>query len=1131
MVRQSATVIILEIIAGLVILLIVAFVALAIRLSAGPIGLDFFKSDIEATFAANRNGRATTLENISLEWLSEEQRAVITASNLQLFGDDGEVAAEAANAEILLDISRLLVGQVRPIGFVLNDGWIGVRQSETGWSVAGDPIGGQQVFPEAEGRSAQDWLHLTNVALVDVLGVLKRDADALPLEQVRFSDVDIILSHYELGERGRLSDTHGGFERNVDGISLTVEGVNVTASEAGSDFKISLNAPGDYSQISANVLFADWSLETVAGLFPSLAGRVIGLPADLTVGATASAQSGLSELRFEASAGAGSLGFNETRYPVGRLDISGEYLPDEDQLNVRVPAFDAGPAKGDIVLTVGDLFGDAAQRPFTLKSKFLELDLTKQFPEVWSFDQLDASGSFEAETLSIALRKASLGVGEAQLTTSGAVRVLRDLQPGDMPVELDLDVDVTGPLFLDDVMRFWPLKQAPPARAAVARIVKVGHVTDATATVALRRKSFQNKVLANEAVTADFNVAEGRLEVLRDIPAYENVTARGHMTGNTLSIKFFGGQIRDWKIEGGELRYPQLAPQGGDMLLDINGKGPAASLLQMLSESRLKFEERTGFSPTRVTGEAEMAFSLARPARPNVPIEEYRYTGKGQVIDAGLSDLISGLSLTGSTANVELSEKGIRVAGEGDVAGSSAEYDWSTPFRRPGEPGELKAKTLLTPDILNAFGITGRAYLTGEAPVEIEILLDGARPRSIDAAIDLLGARLDVSELGWVKRRGEVATASVRYKVEDDRPSTIARLDADKANFEVDFTLEENGKLVSANIERFFVDGLANLQGTAQRTDTDGLLFSLNGPFLDLSNSLPGLGTIGTAPSSEENALGDVQVRAMIDRLRLREGFDTTEVSLSVDSSDAGVQTIEADGQLPNGADFTAAYDASGLGDPRFLLTSGDASFLASVFLGFDSLEGGTLEMSGTLPGDDEPTQVRLVIENGRLKDAPFFTQVLSLASIRGLSDTLAGDGVLFAIAELPLLIDDGRFIIAGARASGPALGLTANGVIVPEKGEIDIDGVLVPSFGLNSALGGLPVIGDLFVSRRGEGLISLRYGVEGTFSEAQVSVNPLSAITPGVLRRIFENPEDDELIPLAGDEGSKETREPKPDE
>ena len=70
MVRQTARVIILEILAGFGVLVIVAFAALAIRLASGPLSLDFFQQDIERALANNRDGRPVTVETISLEWLS-----------------------------------------------------------------------------------------------------------------------------------------------------------------------------------------------------------------------------------------------------------------------------------------------------------------------------------------------------------------------------------------------------------------------------------------------------------------------------------------------------------------------------------------------------------------------------------------------------------------------------------------------------------------------------------------------------------------------------------------------------------------------------------------------------------------------------------------------------------------------------------------------------------------------------------------------------------------------------------------------------------------------------------------------------------------------------------------------------
>ena len=133
----------------------------------------------------------------------------------------------------------------------------------------------------------------------------------------------------------------------------------------------------------------------------------------------------------------------------------------------------------------------------------------------------------------------------------------------------------------------------------------------------------------------------------------------------------------------------------------------------------------------------------------------------------------------------------------------------------------------------------------------------------------------------------------------------------------------------------------------------------------------------------------------------------------------------------------------------------------------------------------------------------------LSLASLRGLTDTLSGEGVLFSRIEAPITIGGGRYVIDGGRARGPALGLTVNGWIGTDGQGIDLNGVLVPSFGVNSMLGNIPGFGQLFVGREGEGVFSITYSVAGTLEKAQVAVNPLSAVTPGILRRIFENPSD----------------------
>ena len=53
-----------------------------------------------------------------------------------------------------------------------------------------------------------------------------------------------------------------------------------------------------------------------------------------------------------------------------------------------------------------------------------------------------------------------------------------------------------------------------------------------------------------------------------------------------------------------------------------------------------------------------------------------------------------------------------------------------------------------------------------------------------------------------------------------------------------------------------------------------------------------------------------------------------------------------------------------------------------------------------------------------------------------------------------------------------------------------------------------IPLIGQLLSGGKHEGLFGMSFTIKGTRQDPQTSVNPLSALTPGFLRKIFqENP------------------------
>jgi hypothetical protein len=82
---------------------------------------------------------------------------------------------------------------------------------------------------------------------------------------------------------------------------------------------------------------------------------------------------------------------------------------------------------------------------------------------------------------------------------------------------------------------------------------------------------------------------------------------------------------------------------------------------------------------------------------------------------------------------------------------------------------------------------------------------------------------------------------------------------------------------------------------------------------------------------------------------------------------------------------------------------------------------------------------------------------------------------------------------------------VTFAGTVDRKAERVDLTGSLVPLYGLNSFLGAVPVLGDLLVSKQGEGIFGLTYAMKGNLNEPVLSVNPLSVLTPGIFRRIFE--------------------------
>ena len=61
-----------------------------------------------------------------------------------------------------------------------------------------------------------------------------------------------------------------------------------------------------------------------------------------------------------------------------------------------------------------------------------------------------------------------------------------------------------------------------------------------------------------------------------------------------------------------------------------------------------------------------------------------------------------------------------------------------------------------------------------------------------------------------------------------------------------------------------------------------------------------------------------------------------------------------------------------------------------------------------------------------------------------------------------------------------------------------------MPAYGLNNLLARIPVVGVIIGGGSNEGIFGVNYRLTGSVSSPTLNVNPLSAIAPGIFRKIF---------------------------
>ncbi|MBC05331.1 AsmA-like C-terminal domain-containing protein [Thalassospira sp.] len=277
----------------------------------------------------------------------------------------------------------------------------------------------------------------------------------------------------------------------------------------------------------------------------------------------------------------------------------------------------------------------------------------------------------------------------------------------------------------------------------------------------------------------------------------------------------------------------------------------------------------------------------------------------------------------------------------------------------------------------------------------------------------------------------------------------------------------------------------------------------------DAGNDLSGANTGGIGERAERSG-GSTEVFLNIEQMVMANGELLADVRGSIHTVGQEWDRLVLNGAFGDRANVFAQVTREDFQTRKVTLTSEDAGrFLRAVDM-YDNLLGGRMTIEGTVDERDfaQPFSGQASIAEFRVVNAPIAARVLSAASLTGLGDVLQGNGISFNELNGEFTYVNDVLALSKVAANGSAVGVTANGSIDLAKSEIRLAGSIVPIYALNSALGAIPILGDILVGEEGGGIFAPTYTIEGDLDEPDITVNPLSTFVPGVFRNLITGAE-----------------------
>lgn len=1072
------------------------------RLTQGPVQLPVLADLAQAAVNAGTDQFQVQIGGAALALRRGGTQPALQFQDVSVLSPAGAPLMSVPRLGVGLSLPDLALGRLRPVSIVLIGAEARVVRTRSGRVRFGLGAGGlDMIGGQGEGGAGAD-------AVAEVLNGLVGDAPPIAeltaLQRIAILNADLSYDYKGSGRVWRTTDADFRIERTTDGIKAALA-VSVTDAPGAPTAQMLVDLRRKAGTRRTEIDFglrgvrprhlAD-QLEALAWL------RLIDAPMQGDFHLDVGDDGTVDTLTGSIQAGPGSLLAEGARgQPFDKADLAFAYDPGLERMRIE-----RGTLASDAVVTrmdgFFDLRRDADGGVIGLDAQLGVHDMGLHLPDLFTdrlaFNDGQIVGRLDLDPLRIEVVEARLSRGDLGFRLNGT----STLGPQGWQTRLRAE---GASISIADLIAHWPLPAAVNARNWVTAQLTTGQIDRMVAHLDLAEGS--------EQLGIDFRFSGLGGRYLDPMSPIVGASGFGSLTDDELRMTFDSGGVEPLpgqfiSLAGSKVRIYDFSAPVTPADIEVSGQGPIPAIVALIDQQPLGLVGKLGADLSGLRGAAEVAARLRFPVAEDLALEQV-----DTQVQATLRDVVFPFAVAGRVIDIAADQVALnadttqmQITGPVVAEGTPVTLDWRERFSGAKAGREVRLKGALSPELLTRLELPFEDFTGGKAPATLVLTQSSGGPVDFTLDANLGPASLRMGPLNWTKAVGPNARLTLAGRVGATVSLSEIALEAPDFTLDGSAELDAAGDVRSARIGRLTRGDLADLALDIEVPPDGPIQVEARGARLDVALFDPPKDAPPPPPPTEPVAPGPpFAIRFDIDALRVTPMIELQPGRGIATRDAAGDLTAVVSGQVGGRAAIDATYTAPATAPARVRVTAPDAGALLSAAGLFEGGVRGSMTLDAEIaPAGGADLTGLAQIADMTIRQAPSLETILEEGALDEAARASREGGIGFDSIRVPFSYHGDQITLGSSVAAGPLLAVKLDGTVDQTNGAIDLVGVISPAYGLTGALDNIPLLGDILTGGKGEGIFALTFTATGTLADSNITVNPLSLLTPGILRNIF---------------------------